>query len=75
MPRRGATFDENIPLLGGASARGAGVGYALLGKPTPAAVATGVATAATLPWRGFQRSLHATSAFQCLARISDRSWS
>jgi len=33
----GATFDENIPLSGGASAGGAGVGYAFLGKPTPSA--------------------------------------
>ena len=32
------------PSQGGASARGAGVGYALLGKPTPSAFATAVAT-------------------------------
>ena len=37
MPRCGAKLRESIPLLGGASARGAGVGGELLGKPTPSA--------------------------------------
>jgi len=43
MPRYGATFDENSPLLRGASDSGLtapmalGVGRALLGRPAPAA--------------------------------------
>src|SRR5262245_60526384 len=33
MPPCGPTFHENIPLLGGASATGAGVGHRLMGNP------------------------------------------
>jgi len=35
MPRCVPTFDENIPLLGGASAKGARVGSALWAKTHP----------------------------------------
>jgi uncharacterized protein DUF1553/uncharacterized protein DUF1549/cytochrome c len=55
MPRCGPTVDENSPLLGGASPRGAGVGFALLGKPTPSAFATAAAAAATPPREGISK--------------------
>jgi hypothetical protein len=35
MPRCGTAFDENSPLLGGASAKGAGVGCASPAKAHP----------------------------------------
>ena len=55
MQRGGPTFDEDSPLLGGAGARGAGVGCASLGKPTPSAFATAVVAAATPPREGIFR--------------------
>src|SRR5258706_392197 len=58
MPRCGATFDENSPLLGGASDSGRVAPMALgwvmrcWRRPTPAASATAVAPAATPPREG-----------------------
>ena len=52
MPRCGTMFDESSPLLGGARAVRPWGGLWLLGKPTPAAFATAVASAATPPMEG-----------------------
>ena len=68
MPRCGPTVDENSPLLGGASPRGAGLGFALLGKPTPSAFAIAVAARPLslrhppLPGGDFQESLSSRGA-------------
>ena len=63
MPRCGATFDENSPLLGGVSDSGRAAPKALgwvvrcWGTPTPAAFATPVALAATPPMEGIFRGV------------------